>query len=109
MIDSHLCPECLKLGAAAGRVRDLDQKRWMPDATALALALTPFTLVGLGLSLFTAPAALFLVIRYWNGSKSAIPRSRWMQVIAGLLAFVQLAGWAALIVFGLSRGGGASQ
>lgn len=102
----HLCPPCLERGVAARKLQELDQRRWMPDASAMALALVPLTFVGIGLSIVTAPAALFLVARYFaKRPLSAVPRSRWRFVVAGILSAAQVVGWVALIAYGISESG----
>lgn len=87
----HLCPECLAIRNRKDGKHTLPNERVVWDRVALGLAvggllLWPVTLV-------TAPAALFVVIRYWNKPGSLVRRGRVRFVVAGLLAAVQTAGW----------------
>ena len=93
----HLCPGCVEAGRAADGRSALRHglplpPRTLHDNVALSLAVLPLLLWPF--TLFTAPVALFLVVRYWNEPRrSPIPRWRWRLIVAGSLALVQLAGW----------------
>jgi hypothetical protein len=49
-------------------------------------------------SIFTAPAALYVAIRYWNAPSSLVPRRKWRQMSAILIALAELLLIAAIIV-----------
>ena len=92
----HLCPTCLETGKKKGKIAKLQRERVLYDRMALMLAglpllMWPFTFV-------TAPAALFLVCRYWNAPLSITSASRARFVVAGLLAVVQVLLWTAVVV-----------
>ena len=68
-------------------------KRMVYDNLALMLAIIP--VLFFWASIVTAPAVLFVVIRYWNRHPcSIVPRTRFRFILAALLALAQLAGWA---------------
>ena len=84
------CPECLGTGGGSRpKLAALETGRTLYDSIALALATWP---------VFTAPAALYVAIRYWKAPSSLIPRNKWRLVAAILLALAQLLLIAALIV-----------
>ncbi|MCC5843348.1 MAG: B-box zinc finger protein [Verrucomicrobia bacterium] len=77
----------LKVDAAPGGA-----KRIVYDNLALMLAVVP--VLFFWASILTAPAALFVVIRYWNRHPcSVVPRTRARFVFAALLALAQITGW----------------
>lgn len=49
-------------------------------------------------SLFTAPVALYYVIRYWKQPQGVLPRTRVRFVLAAVIAVAQLLGWVVLAV-----------
>ena len=62
----------------------------------------PLLLITIYFTFITAPAALFIAIRYWNTPMGAVPRSRWRAVLAIIFAGAQIAGWGLIIVFIIS-------
>lgn len=95
----HLCPLCLAAGPLAGPA-PRQQSTILYDNIALAFALWPLLLIYP--TLLTAPATLFVVVRYWRRVQPPVPRSRVRFVVAALLALAQIGGWvtAALLLFG---------
>ena len=91
------CPECLGPGPSRPKLAALETSRTLYDSIALALATWPL-IVFLYVSVFTAPVALYVAIRYWKAPGSLIPRNKWRFVAAILIALAQLALIAALIV-----------
>ena len=92
---THRCPSCLEAGKQKRQLETVENKRTLYDGLALALAILqilfwPFTLL-------SAPATLFVVIRYWRHPLSILPRTRIRFVIAALIALGQSVGWLALI------------
>jgi hypothetical protein len=63
----------------------------------VALALTTIALLFWPITIITAPAALFLVIRFWNRRSTVLRRSRAIFIIAGLLAVLEICAWAVFI------------
>ena len=90
--DKHRCPGCLS--AAVSKSPELQKRRTLYDGIALALAtypilIWPFTAI-------TAPASLYMTVRYWRTPLSILPRTKIRFVLAFLLAAVQVAGWCFL-------------
>jgi hypothetical protein len=101
----HLCPGCLETGRKKGKLKQLQNQRVRYDTIALSLAVLPvLLLVTVGLTVFTAPAAIFVALRYWKIPSSLLPHTRIRFVVAVLLAVCQLAGWAWLAVFLIRQG-----
>lgn len=72
----------------------------MYDNIALLLALGPIVLLPFWfLAILTAPAALFMAIRYWRAPSSVAPRTKARFVTAGILALLEIAGVVAMISF----------
>ena len=70
------------------------------DMLAISLALLPFLIpIFWFMSLITAPAALFLVIRFWKKPMSLLPRWKFRLWLGGLVALGVTAGWVALFVY----------
>jgi hypothetical protein len=92
----HLCPHCVETGVRTKKLAAADTHRVHYDSMALALATWPMLLFYF--SLFTAPIALYYVIRYWKQPQSLLPRTRIRFVLAALLALAQLVGWVVLAV-----------
>ena len=70
------------------------------DNVALSLLILPFlTLIyGFFLVMFTAPVALYLVVRHRNASRGIVPRGRWRLVLAGALSIFVVLAWVGFIV-----------
>jgi hypothetical protein len=93
--DEHFCPSCLEAGAAKGKIRSLENRRKRHDSVALTLALAP--MLFFYITLVTAPATLYVVIRHWKTPLSIVRRTRVRFVVAAIIAVLQLAGWVVLI------------
>jgi hypothetical protein len=91
-----LCPACL-VGREQKRtdVR-LERERTLYDSIALTLAIAPALTISL--SIFGAPAAVYVALRYWRRPTSIVRRSRWRQYAALLLGIAEILGWAALFI-----------
>jgi hypothetical protein len=87
----HLCPACMEVGQEKGKIRDLQNHRTLYDRLALAVAVLP--IVTIWLTLFSAPLAVFLAIRYWRAPGSLVRRSRVRFILAFLIACIQIAAW----------------
>ena len=96
----HVCPACAAgggpgYGLPAGR---LEGPRLLHDSLALSLAVLPLLIYPF--TLVAAPAALFLVVRYWNEPKQhPLGRTRVRLVLAALIASATLVGWGCLFYF----------
>ena len=90
-----VCPTCFASGARENKIQDLDRKRTMYDSIALLLATLPGIIIWP--AFFTAPAALYFVIRYWRAPASLVPRTRLRFYLAALFATAELTGVGFLI------------
>jgi hypothetical protein len=106
-----LCPECITSAVAKGKESFADPKqdegadslptrRVLYDTLALQFALVPMLIFSF--TIFTAPVALYIALRYWSRPRSLIPRTRTRAVFAVLIASAQLIGWLTLAVVGFS-------
>ena len=87
----HLCPACMEKGQKKGKITDLQNHRTLHDRLALAVAVLP--IVTIWLTLFSAPLAAFLVVRYWRAPGSLVRRSRVRFVLAFVIACMQIVAW----------------
>jgi hypothetical protein len=90
--DKHRCPNCLS--SKTRKQPEFEKRRTLYDGIALALAtypilMWPFTVV-------TAPASLYITIRYWRTPLSIFPRTKIRFVLAFLFAGAQVFGWCYL-------------
>jgi len=102
----HLCPACLQTGKRKGKLKQLENRQTRHDSMALTLAIAPMLIMWLTIA--TAPATIYIVIRYWNARSSILKRSRWRMVVAFIIAVLQIAAWIFFIYFfyrGIAKGG----
>jgi DNA-directed RNA polymerase subunit RPC12/RpoP len=97
-----LCPECITSGMAKKKIAVLENHRVCYDSIALALATWPVLLVWF-LTFLSAPVALYVAIRYWKAPLSILGRTKLRFVLAILLATGEIALWAWLAVYAISR------
>ncbi len=90
----RLCSTCIEKAATKGKMERLQNERVRYDDIALTLAVLP--LFFFWISFITAPAALFVVIRYWKAPMSLVYRNRWRLVAALIIAGLELTGWGIL-------------
>ncbi len=101
----HYCPSCLEAGRKKGKIKNLENRRVLYDSLALRLALYPWLfIITYIFSIFAAPAALFIAIRYWNAPRSLVHRTKTRLVFAIILSVVQIAFWIFVGVMLFSRG-----
>ncbi len=91
-----LCTTCLQSGRQKQQIQSLENRKTLHDSIALHLAFWPLILWPF--TIFTAPAVLFIVLRYWKSTRSILPRSKIRHVLAFLLAGGQVAGWVIFFV-----------
>ena len=91
-----LCTTCIQKGRRKQQIQSLENNRIHYDSIALHLSFWPLLIWPF--TLLTAPAAIFVVIRYWKATRSVIPRTKFRHVLAFFLAGGQIAGWVALLV-----------
>ena len=108
--NQHFCPGCVATARQNNETNPQAvalpvQRRMNHDQLALFLAAAPLALVfTVYFTLFTAPAALFLAIRYWNEPRRAlVPRSRARVVAAALIALLEIGAWVAAFMFFFSH------
>lgn len=87
----HLCPVCLEKGKTKKKIKNLENHRTCYDSIALLVATVPMLIYWL--TIFTAPLAIFLTVRYWRAPSSIIPRTRVRFVLAMAIAGLQIIGW----------------
>jgi hypothetical protein len=94
----HYCPACLAIGKQKGQLQELQNRYVLYDNIALALALF------ICFSIFTAPIAVFMAVKYWNTPLSIVPRTKIRYIAAILLAGLQIVGGAWLILYLVTKG-----
>lgn len=99
----HFCPACLETGQTKGKIKNLENQRTLYDGIALALAVYPMIIFYF--TIFTAPMALFVAIRYWKAPQSILRRTKIRFVAAIIISLLQIAGWITLFVFLATRHG----
>jgi hypothetical protein len=92
----HFCPACLEAGRTKGKIKSIENQRTLHDNIALALAFYP--LIVWCMTIFTAPAAVYLSIRHWNSPRSIVHRTKIRFVLAIIVAGLEIIGW----IIGLS-------
>jgi hypothetical protein len=99
----HLCPECLEARNRGGRRQTLPNERIAWDRVALSLALVPAFPLFWFFSIVMAPAALFVVFRFWRQPGMIARRGRVRFAVAGTLAALELGGWIVALTALLTR------
>ncbi len=95
----HFCPSCLQAGPKRGRVRNLENERMHYDSIALALAVLP--IITIWFTLLTAPAAVYMALRYWNAPRSIVGRTRIRFILAIVFGVGQVVAWVIGIYYGV--------
>lgn len=93
-----VCLRCLDHLRDTAKDSRFEKGRPLWDNIALATALVPATLIFYWAAFITAPAALFLSIRYWSAPRSLVPRSRLRIATALVLSLLQVGAIIALFV-----------
>jgi hypothetical protein len=99
----HLCPACLEAGRTKGKIKSLENSRKRHDSVALMVAILGFVPPIIYLSFISAPVVIFLAIRHWKSPLGLTQRSRSKLVVAAVIAGLQIAAWAALIIVLVSK------
>jgi hypothetical protein len=96
-----LCPECLVAGEQKHSDARLEQRRTLYDSIALTLALAPaFTI---SFTVFGAPAAVYMAVRYWKQQDSIVRRYRWRRWLALGLGLGEIVFWIFVIGLAVTR------
>lgn len=98
---AHLCPACLARGRRNQRAGVLETRVIRYDR--IALALTTVTVFVWPLLIIAAPAALFIVIKFWKRRSPVLPASRATAIVAALLALAEIAGFIFIAIAIFSR------
>jgi hypothetical protein len=98
----HFCPACLDTGRKKGRIKQLENQRTLYDSVALGLAVLPMLFIYP--TIITAPAVIYIVIRFWNLPRSIVHRSKARYVAALVIAFLQIAGWCVFFILRRTNG-----
>lgn len=92
---THLCPTCVEAGVKKKKVASLDHARVLHGHIALALAVIP--LLMWYFTCLTAPAAIYVAVRYWKRPGSVIGGSHLPHILAIIIASLEIIGWVAVI------------
>ena len=87
----HLCPACFEKGKSKRKIESLENHRTCYDTIALMVATVPILFYFV--TLFTAPLAIYLIVRHWNTPSGIIPRTKIRFILAFFMAGLQIAGW----------------
>jgi hypothetical protein len=68
----------------------------------MVFALAIYPLLFPFITLFTAPAALFVAVRYWKSPRSLVFKSRWRTIVGIIAAILQILSWLAIFSGALS-------
>lgn len=93
----HYCPTCLETGKKKGKIKSLENQRTLYDSIALTLAVLPILMWPI--TFMTAPAALYMSLRYWNAPRGLIRRTKVRYILAIIFSTLQIAGWVAGIFY----------
>ena len=97
----HVCARCIESAVTKDKSERLRQSRMYYDEIALAVAVLPMLFIWV--TLFTAPVAIYVAVRYSRRRLSILPRRKWRFLLAIVLAGLQLMGWIlAVSYFSLS-------
>ena len=91
------CPGCLQLDRPDLGVKALKKHRTLYDSIALGISLCP-ALLFFYPSVITAPIVVYLAIRHWKTPSSLIPRNKWRFVVAVIIASLELAMVALIVI-----------
>ena len=91
-----LCPECLVAGEQTRSDSRLEKGRILFDSLALTLAVAPaFTI---SFTVFGAPAAIYVALRYWKRPDSIVRRFRWRRWVALALGVAEVGFWIFIVI-----------
>lgn len=93
--DRHVCPNCLEKDLSEQQQSNLVTHRPLYDQMTFALSAYPLVIFPF-ITLFTAPAALFVAVRYWKVPGSLVARSRWRLILGVVLSVLQILAWIAI-------------
>ena len=96
-----MCLGCIHTQREVRKSGAFQSKVTIYDNIALAMLILPaVTLIYWPVVvIFTAPIALFLVIRHRNASLGIVPRGKGRLFVAGILSLLSIVGWIAMFVW----------
>jgi hypothetical protein len=94
--DEKICPTCLESGVKKGKLKNLENHRFLWDR--LALMLVTYPLILFYFTLVTAPVAVFIALRFWKAPTSIVRPGKTRMAIALSVALLEIVGWAVLIL-----------
>lgn len=97
-----LCMACLQAGRDKQKITAMQNRHVRYDEIALALSVWGL-LIGIFPSVVTAPAALYYAVRHIRTPSPVLPKARFQNILAMLLAGAQVIGW--LYILGRKLGG----
>ena len=92
----HICPSCLEKGQRTRKIKNLENHRTLYDSLALSLSILP--LLFFWVTIITAPATLYITIRYWKAPTSIVGRTKFRFILAALFAAAEITGWIMFFV-----------
>ena len=96
----HICPRCLETEILEQSQSKMVTHRALYEQMVFGLAIYP--LIFPFITLFTAPAALFVAVRYWKAPRSIVAKSRWRTIVGIVVSVLQILGWLAIFAGALS-------
>ncbi len=87
-----LCMPCLQTGRDKQKITAMQNRYVRYDEIALALSIWGL-LIGIFPSVVTAPAALYYAVRHIRTASPVLPKARFQNILAMLLAGAQVIGW----------------
>ena len=106
LIGKKYCPTCMSQGFSKLTGREVPASRVAYDSIALSTAVFP--LLFFPITIFTAPVAIFLALRYWRRPLALTHRNRWRFVVAIIVGVMEFGGLGWLIVYAFLRRAGAA-
>jgi len=94
-----LCPSCIDKGRSSEDIETLVTHRTLYDSLAFSLAILP--MLFFPVTVITAPASIYIAIRFWKRPGSILPRSKLHFVFAIIISLAQIAGWGAVLFFSM--------
>lgn len=89
--ESDICARCLEISVENKEYAMFENRRVLYDGIALQLSVFPMIFVIP--TILTAPAAMYMCVRYWKTPLSVTSRTRIRFVLAFLLSGAQMYGW----------------
>jgi len=90
----RLCAGCVEGQRQRGGLDVLETERTLYDRIALSLAVYPLLIFYF--TLVTAPAAIYVALRYWRAPGSLVGGTKARFVAAIVISLAQITGWVAL-------------